>query len=104
MIVRRLFYVALVIAVALLALSIYTLTLTKGGLQDTPRNHAFGPQGARLVVTAFLDFDCQPCRNIVPIVLEAVKEDGNVLFIPRFVGPLSSTTGYNIRLAYAAGM
>lgn len=57
-----------------------------------------------LTVVEFLDYGCEPCRTLHPVMMEAMKADGKIRYIPV---PKPSGGAWQARLVaavYAAGL
>jgi len=47
--------------------------------------YAYTPSDANLIVVDFSKFGCNHCRDLHPILMKAIKEDGKVRYAPRLV-------------------
>ena len=52
---------------------------------DVPEQYAFGSADADLVIVDFNKYGCEHCHSLHPILLEAMKRDGKVRYIPRTI-------------------
>ena len=72
---------------------------TKSALTNASSDYTYGNEDGDLTVVEFVKYTCPHCRSLHPVIMEAVKQDGNVRYIPR---PLPSEVK-DVHLAYAAG-
>lgn len=98
----RIFYIVMGLAAAFLLLEIYQLTTARTALDDVEPGYGIMPENADLTVVEFLDYSCHYCREVHPAIMEAVRRDGRVRYIPR---PVSTNTeaAYAVFLVYSAG-
>jgi len=87
--------------VLVLLYQIFTVATTKGALDQTPQEYGIGAQNADVSLVEFAIYTCPHCRDIHQTVLEAVRQDGNVRYVPR---PLPSGQIEDAQMAYAAGL
>lgn len=74
----------------------------QSNLLSAPAEHVLGNPQGDVTLVEFLDYNCVYCKEVFPIVSQAVSEDGNVRFIPRPVALLEPGPIDKARLAYAA--
>lgn len=87
-----------------LAFQIYSVLQLKQQLVDVPSGYYIGEPSADVKIVEFLNYTCHYCHQVHPAIMGAVKEDGNVLFIPRpVVSSESPGSEYAARFVYAAG-
>jgi protein-disulfide isomerase len=98
-----LFYVVLVISVALLLYGIYTLVTIRGSLDKIPPGFSFGPPDADVHVVGFVDYSCDHCRVVDPILMEAIKQDGHVRYSPLVISR-GTPAEYAMKLTYSASL
>ncbi len=103
MIVWRLFYFVLFIAVALLVYAIYTVIAMRGSLDQVPASYTFGPADAGLRVVAFVDYDCGPCRAADAAMMQAMEKDGGVRYSPLPIS-MGTPAEYAMKLTYSASL
>lgn len=70
-------------------------------LDKVPEGYGLGPEKADISLVEFAIYTCPHCREVHETVLKAVKEDGNVRYVPR---PLPSGQIGDAQMAYAAGL
>lgn len=103
MIVWRLFYFVLFIAVALLLFAIYSVVAMRGSLNQVPNSYTFGPADAELRVVAFVDYDCGPCRAADAAMMQAMEKDGKVRYAPLSVS-VGTAAEFAMKLTYSASL
>ena len=92
--------VALFILFALyIGAHIVSLQYTKAQLDNVPDAYTYGNPDGDVTLVEFVKYTCPYCRQFHQTVIEAVRQDGNVRYIPR---PLPSDVK-DAQLAYAAG-
>ena len=78
---------------------IVSVQYTKAQLDDVPVEYTYGNPDGDVTVVEFVKYTCPYCRAFHPILMEAVRRDKNVHYIPR---PLPSEVD-DALLSYAAG-
>ncbi len=99
----RVFITLLALANIYFIYEVAQLARARGALESVPPGFSIGPENADLSVVEFLDYSCPHCRNIHPVIMEAIKRDGRIKYIPR---PVPSKTPGSLKYAkaaYAAG-
>ncbi len=99
----RIVTIILVLIASYLSFQIYTLSSLSRAAFKVPAEYTSGSDSADLKVVEFLDYSCPDCRQIHPIIKEALQKDGRVTYIPR---PLPSSDAQSVKtaqLVYAAG-
>lgn len=74
----------------------------KSAIFTAPADTAIGPEDADLTVVEFMDYACEHCRAIHPVLMQAVKEDGHVKLIARPLLSAAPDGSRAARLAYTA--
>lgn len=100
----RIFIACVALACAFLAFQIYGFSWARAHINDVPAGYAGGPENADVTVVEFLDYACKNCKDAHPVLMQAIREDGNIRHIPR---PMISATDAGdkyVRMAYAAGL
>jgi protein-disulfide isomerase len=82
--------------------NVYGLSSARADLQKFETGYFIGPEDSDLAVVMYLDFTCPFCREVYPVLMEAVKKDGNVKFSPRPVMSMNADGSTAAYLAYAA--
>lgn len=100
----RFLLLALAASIGLLSFTVYTLYSAQKALEKVPSVYTFGPEDADLKVVGFLDYSCAHCREAWPAIMEAVKKDGKVRFVPLLISPPGGDDEYAVRLTYAAAV
>lgn len=88
------------VIVLFLGYQIYMIQHTYAALDDVPADYTYGPADADLTVVEFVKYTCPHCRDIHPVIMDAVTRDGKVRYIPR---PLPSDKVGDAQFVYAAG-
>lgn len=102
--VFRIFIALVVLANILFAVQIYQLSRAHAMLAEVPAGYSIGPADADITVVEFFDYACPHCATVDPVIMEAVKRDGHVRYVPRpIVSPDPDGTIYS-RAVYAAGL
>lgn len=98
-----------IIATVLLALFVgyqaYLTYLTynaRSAIFETEAATVIGPENADLTIVEFMDYACVHCREIHPVIKQAVEEDGKVRLIIRPLPSMSEDGSSFGRMAYAA--
>ena len=97
--IKKVFLGVFALIVVFLAVQIVLVLRTYAALDDVSADYAYGPEDADLSVVEFIKYTCPHCRDVHPVILEAVERDGNVRYVPR---PLPSEVE-DAHMAYAAG-
>lgn len=100
----RVFCAVLVFLNCFVAYKIFHTASLVRGMEDVPAGYGFGPAKADVTIVGFVDYDCASCRAADAVLMEAIKKDGNVRYLPR---PLPSTTPgseQTVRFVYATGL
>lgn len=100
--VFRIFIVVLAFAAAALVYDSARLVILKNTLHKVDDAYAVGSVDAELRVVEFLDYSCHKCQKTNPALKEALRQTGEVRFVPRPI--TSETEGGNLagQFAYAA--
>lgn len=100
----KFFYTAIAIIATLLLYQIIQTGWYSSRIDNAPDKYTIGNQNAALSVVEFISYNCPYCHEISPIIMEAVKRDGNIRYIPRPIGTVGDTEGMmKAILAYSAG-
>lgn len=78
------------------------LKVLQHSLLHAPAEHSLGNPDGDLVFVGFFEYNCAPCRASLPIIEEALKQDGQVKFIPRPVNIIENEGIDPALLVYAA--
>lgn len=98
----RVFISLTVIICAYLAYETIRLKILQHSLLNTEEQYVLGNPEGDVTFVKFLDYSCKFCRDAHPLIEQALRQDGNVRFIPRPVSILD-TDGVNAALLpYAA--
>ena len=100
---RRVLYIGLAVLIALVSFNIFQLYTGYRSLSHVPPGYALASASSDLDVVEFLDYSCRYCREIHPTIIQAVKRDGGVRYIPRPLPSRNPEGFYAAVLAYAAG-
>ena len=100
--IRNIFLAVLVIAIAFVGYQVFDIYRMRSALTDVGEQYKSGPETANLEVVEFLDYGCPYCRQVHPTITEAVRQDGNVTYIPRPVAYLGEASAYAAVIAYGA--
>lgn len=99
-----------IVTVVFIVMSLFVLwqvvaTLrAKSELDNVPDAFIVAGEDTDIILVEFLDYDCVHCRNIHPVLKEALEKDGHVRYIPRPLPSASETGRYAGRLAFAAAL
>ena len=52
---------------------------------ETPDKYAYAPENYDLTIVDFNKYSCDSCQSLHPILMEAIKRDGKIRYIPRNV-------------------
>lgn len=99
------------ILISLLAVSVaylcYAYLNLRGELlavYDVPEKYTYKTSPtADLMVVDFNKFSCIHCRELHPVLMEAIKRDGNIIYIPRVVSFEDNWSATITAAVYAAG-
>ncbi len=83
--VHRFLTALLVLAVFYAAFGFFKVRQDLFAVYDVPDRYAYNTEGADLVVVDFNKYGCDHCRALHPILMEAVRRDGKVRYIPRTI-------------------
>lgn len=75
----------LVLAVCYAAYGFVQLRNEAFKVYDVEKRYTYGPENADLSIIYFNDYDCKNCQQFQPVLMEAVKRDGKIRYIPRIV-------------------
>ncbi|MCK5284065.1 MAG: thioredoxin domain-containing protein [Alphaproteobacteria bacterium] len=99
----RILYIIIALIAGFLSYDIYRLYTGIGSSGNVPAEYTLGSQDADITVVEFLDYGCKYCSEVHPIITSAVKQDGNVRYIPRPLPMEDQEATRAAILAYAAG-
>lgn len=98
------FYAFLVLLIGFLAYSAITLSAAKRALVEHKAEFVIGPVDADLTVVEYLDYACIYCQRMHPVIMDAIKRDGKVLYAPRPLLSSSKDGSTAAYIFYAAAM
>ncbi len=76
----------LVVAVLYLVYGVYNLRRDLFEVYNVPDKYSYATsETPDLIVVDFNKYGCGHCRALHPILMEAIRQDGNVLYIPRTI-------------------
>lgn len=90
--------------VGFMGYSLYQTHAARSAIFEAPADAVFGPEDGDVTVIKFMDYACVHCREIHPVLMQAIMEDGNVRLIIRPLPSPSSDGSIAARLVYAAGI
>lgn len=99
----RIFYIIVAIVIGLLLFDLLYAYSSRGDVNDVPPGYAIGPENADLTVVEFLDYSCVHCRKVHPVIMEAIRRDGNIRYIPRPIPLMVDNSIIGAIAAYTAG-
>jgi len=99
----RIIYSIIALAIGFISFEIYRLHKAYDAVFDAPAEYTMGPQSADLKVVEFVDYGCSHCQTIHPVIIEAIKKDGNIQYIPRPLPSTNEGATYAAELVYSAG-
>lgn len=79
----RIFYGLVVLIALYLSFGIYQVKTQHKSINKADAAFVMGPKDADVTIVEFLDYACPYCREIHPTIIQAVKQDGHVRYIPR---------------------
>ena len=99
----KFFYAAIAIICAILIIQISASFLISENITNARDKFTINAKNPDLTVVEFLNYNCPYCREIHPTIMEAIKRDGNITYIPR---PISNQSDIEARIkgaiAYSA--
>lgn len=98
----RLFWGGLLFLICLTGYKLYDAGGLYRSAREVPEQMAIGPEDADLTVVEFFDYQCSHCRNIYPVIREAVRRDGNVRLVLRPVSEPGPKASVDVLLGFAA--
>ncbi len=108
MILYRLFLAIVILLSGYLIFDSARIGLALSYAQSAEESQIIAPENGDtdLIVVEYLDYNCQPCRNLHPLLSKAIQDDSNVKFIPRPISPkgLDDPSANAAKLVYAAAM
>lgn len=66
-----------------MAYTFYELKQELNKVYETDARYQHAPEGADLIVVDFSAYGCSHCRTLHPVLVEAMKKDGKIKYIPR---------------------
>lgn len=100
----KIFYTFIALIAALMLYQIGSTLWFKHSALNAAPEFTIGNADANLRVVEFMDYNCPFCREIHPIFMAAMKEDGNILFIPRPIANRNNAESMlKASIAYSAG-
>src|SRR5262245_16868778 len=100
-IVWKLFFLVLIISISVLGYGIYSLMSARSALDQAPPAFSYGPENADLHVVGFFQYSCVHCREVYPVIMDAVKKDGKIRFTPLMLYGEGDSSARITRLTYA---
>lgn len=100
---RRILYLVLVLIGGYISYQLYNTYSLRLRVFDPSTAYAYGPEDADLKVVEFIDFSCRYCQMVHPTIMQALEQDGNVLYIPRPLVSNKEGATYAAQVTYAAG-
>ncbi len=98
------FYTTIALLSTLLIYQIVSTLWYNNRIDNTKAQYTIGAQNADLSVVEFLSYNCSYCHEIHPTIMDAIKRDGNILYIPRPIGAAGDVEStMKAALAYSAG-
>ena len=100
---KHFFLIALIIGTFIYGT--YLLAQLRQGITElhvVPDKYTHSTQGADLTVLDFNKHGCDVCRNLHPVLKEAMKRDGRIKYIPRTVTSGSEWEKLRVTAVYAA--
>lgn len=98
----RIFISLIVLICAYLAFETVRYQFLQHSLLNTDAEYVLGNPDGDVTFVEFLDYSCKHCRDAHPLIEQALRQDGNIKFIPRPISILG-TEGINAALLpYAA--
>ncbi len=82
---HKILLLCIVFACSYFGYAVWQLKQELYGAYHVDDKYAYGPADADLIVVDFNKYACDACREFHPVILEAVKRDGNVRYVPRIV-------------------
>lgn len=96
------FFILAALFSAYICYQIYDVVSARARAGDVPQGYGVMSSADTLTVVEFLDYSCQYCQQVHPIITEAVKRDGRVRYIPRPIA-LTKESSLAGMLVYNAG-
>ncbi len=98
------FVYAVIALIALyLVFQIYVSMALQAQLKVVEDGYYVGNKNGDVKIIEFMNYTCHFCHEVNPALMAAVKEDGNVLLVPRPIAAQDPASQYGAKLAYAAG-
>ncbi len=101
--IGKIIIIFLVLAISYLGYGLHYKHQKLLSVYDTPDKYAITPVQYDLTIVDFNKYSCDQCQSLHPVLMEAIKRDGKVRYIPRNI---TNGYGWNNTLAiatYAAG-
>lgn len=98
----RIFISIVLITCAYFAYETVRFKVLQHSLLNAPAEQSLGNPDGDLVFVKFFEYNCAQCRAGFPVIEQALRQDGNVTFIPRPIRLLESEGIDPALLVYAA--
>lgn len=95
--IYRIFIGFLVLSLAFVSWQLYDIISLKNKAYAIEAGQYIGNENGDIIVVEFLDYTCEPCRNIAPLISQVIAQDGQSVLIPR---PVFSATSEGTAAAY----
>lgn len=100
---RQIFLAIFSIVAVLIAREIYTFKKLYALAAQVPAFQEFGEEGAPITIIEFVDYNCPFCRQLHPVVQDAIKDRQDIRYIARPIGPLGAESEDLVKVTLAAG-
>jgi protein-disulfide isomerase len=100
----RILYVTIALLAVIAGYKAFVIYKARTDAVNTSPQYATGPEEAGLNVVMFVDYQCPYCKDIYPVIRDAIETDGDARLIIRVLGEAGAESGRLGRLAYAAGL
>lgn len=101
--VFRIFMAVILFASAYFGYEALRMSFLQNALLSAADEHSLHPEEHDVTFVSFIDYNCPHCKDAHPVVMEALKQDGAVHYIPRPVDFIDTQSEYVLsRLPYAA--
>ncbi len=100
----RIFFVLAALVVIYLLFGLYAQYKIGHELENVPAGYSYAEaKDADITIVEFISYSCPACQNIHAVIIEAVRRDGRVRYIPRPTAFTDKESQTMTRLVYAAG-
>lgn len=101
--VNKVLAALLILAVGYLTYGLLEVRRDLFTVYDVSDHYAYGPDDADLTIVDFSRYGCEHCRLLHPVLMEAIKKDGKVRYVPRMLAYGNEWEAILVTAVYAAG-